>query len=597
MKSLQELGLASSTLHDLSPLAKLKNLKLLNLNNSTVANTSSLSKLTQIERLSWSDASLENTDPFLHMTDLTHLDLRRSKVTDLNGLGNLAKLEELNLTDTAVKELSPLKRLSMLRDIHLSRTDVSDLAPLASHTKLERLFSSDTDVKDLKPLTELTSLTSLALSGTQVDDLSGIESLHNLVSLNLNNTKVESVSKLSALTKLVGLGLVKSNVTDLQGIEGFKKLKYLHLSGSTVHNISAVERLRSLKLIKLSNTPVVDITPLSELKRLEQVDLSGSMVKDVEALSPLHELRSLNLNHTPVLDLRPVTKLKRLQTYSKDGGLQFEGTQAAKIDPEIARISANPKERARAAALYSHLESWNLPSNEESHYNGATIPHAADFAFLSYAHQDSKLIGNIHEFLTDQSVPIWWDANINAGDGWRDEIAKRLRDAKVVVTFWTEESVRSRSVIEEASNAQSLGKLIHVRLDGSPLPYGFAETQYLDLQEWDGTPSHHQMRKLLQSIRDKIYPLSADELSQKLLASSPIALVPAEGRLTPKDTPPSARPEVEYAVDLEERLIGLRQTVGAAVLKSADTAAYQVPNDLRYSLSAIENALNSAQIT
>ncbi|HDZ82307.1 MAG TPA: TIR domain-containing protein [Roseobacter sp.] len=597
MKSLKELTLELCTLQDLSPIANLKNLKVLNLDYSKVANTSSLSELTQIMSLSWVEGNLENTDPLQHLTDLVQIDLKRSKVTNLNGLSALAKLENLNLSDTAVDELSPLMGSSELREIDLNHTSVSDLAPLAGHTKLEKLFFSGTGVKNLKPLAKLTSLIHLQLYGTQINDLSGIEGLHNLITLNLNYTEVESLSKLLALTKLRGLGLKGTKIGDLQGIEGANQLRKLHLSGSSVNDISAVKQLSSLDYIDLSNTQVVDITPLAELRWLEKINLSDSMVDDVEALSQLHMLRSLNLNNTPVLDLRPVTDLRRLRTFSKDGGLQFEGTLAAKTDPEIARISANPKQRARATALYSQLEDWDLPLDYESHSKDAPISITEGFAFLSYAHQDRKLVGNIHSFLADHSVPLWWDSNLGPGDRWRSEISRKLSAAKVVVTFWTKESVNSKSVVEEASNAQRLGKLIHVRLDASPLPYGFAETQYLDLQNWDGTPNHHQMRKLLQSIRDKIYPLSTEEISEKLLASSPIALVPEEGKLTPKDTPPNVRPEIEYAVDLEERLIGLRQTVEAAVLKSNDTASYQVPNDLRHSLSAIDNALNSGRIS
>lgn len=597
MKSLEELTLELSTVQDLSPLAKLRNLRVLNLNYSTVANTSSLSKLTQIVSLIWVEGNLENTDPLQHLTDLVQINLMRSKVKNLNGLSALTKLENLNLSDTAIDELSPLAGLSELREIDLNDTSVSDLDPLASHTKLKRISFSGTNVKNLKPLAELTSLNYLQLYGTQINDLSGIEGLHNITGLNLNNTEVESVSKLSALTKLRGLGLKGTKIRDLQGIEKAKHLRTLNLSGSSVNDISAVKQLSSLNYIDLSNTSVVDITPLAELRWLEKINLSGSMVGDVEALSRLRMLRSLNLNNTPVLDLRPVTGLRRLRTFSKDGGLQFEGTLAAKTDPEIARISANPKQRARATALYSQLEDWDLPLDDESHSKDAPISVAEGFAFISYAHQDRKLVSNIHSFLADHSVPLWWDSNLDPGDEWRSEIARKLSAAKVVVTFWTKESVKSKSVVEEASNAQRLGKLIHVRLDASPLPYGFAETQHLDLQGWDGTPNHHQMQKLLQSIRDKIDPLSTEEISERLLASSPIALVPEEGKLTPKDTPPNARPEVEYAVDLEARLIGLRQTVDAAVLKSNDTASYQVPNDLRHSLSAIDIALNSERIS
>ncbi len=597
MSNLRELTLELSTLRDLSPLANLKKLKFLNLDYSIVTNTQSISSLNQLETLQWVDASLEDTDTLMNLKKLIYLDLRRSKIESLNGLSELKKLENLYISHTKVKDLSPLIALDALRKININHTEISDLSPLENNSELQSLFFSGTKVVDLKPLSNLKSLSAIQLYGTEVRSLSGLEGLNNVISLNLNDTQVDHISPLSSLTKLEGLGLRNTNVRNLKGIEGAKRLRRLHLSGSQVSDISAVKRLRSLEYIDLSKTQIVDISPLADLRRLEKVNLSGSKVDDVEALSQLNMLRSLNLNDTPVLDLRPVTELKRLKTFSKDGGLQFEGTQAAKTDPEIARISANPKERARATALYSQLENWDLPTDIDIKSREAFAPPSSDFAFISYAHQDSDLIGDIHHFLTEQSLPLWWDSDLGAGDSWRNEISQKLSEAKVVVTFWTKNSVKSPSVIEEASNAQKLGKLVHVRLDASPLPYGFAETQYLELRDWDGTPNHYQMRKLIQSIRDKLEPLSVDELSQKILASSPVALVPEEGKLTPKDTPPNARPEVEYAVDLEERLIGLRQTVGAAISKANDSASYQLPNDLRHSLSAIENALEQDKIS
>jgi hypothetical protein len=116
-------------------------------------------------------------------------------------------------------------------------------------------------------------------------------------------------------------------------------------------------------------------------------------------------------------------------------------------------------------------------------------------------------------------------------------------------------------VVEEASNAQKLRKLLHVRLDDAELPYGFAETQWVDLRNWDGTATHPEMRKLLQALRDRLEPPDSRIMAARLQAANPIAMVAENGRLTPKDTPLNAPPEIRNGADLEARIEGLRQKI------------------------------------
>lgn len=597
MKQLTGLTIQNGKLKDLSLLSELPNLRTLNIDRSKLANIASLSGLKKLTKFSWNGGHLESVQPLSGLSNLAHVSLARSSLSDLDGTETLAKLSYLDVASTSIRDLAPIANLTNLRTLNLSRTDIVDLSHLAELENLRSLGLAGCDITDLRPLSELSYLTLLHLSESSITDLSGLEKLKQLRALYINNTGITEIAPLAKLTGLSKLELKNTKLRNLSGIEDARHLRNLDVSGSSVSDISAITGLRGLETVSLRASPITDITPLKGLARLEEVDLSSTKVVDLEPLGRLWMLRSLNLNHTPVLDLRPVTALRRLKTYSKKGGLQFEGTLAAKTDPEIARISANPKERARAIALGDQLVDWELPEDDSQNENPTPVPLSKSFAFLSYSSKDSGRVGNIHSFLVDQSIPLWWDADIEAGASWRDEIAKRLSSAKAVTTFWTEDSVSSKSVIEEASEAQKLKKLIHVRLDDAVLPYGFAETQYLDLRQWDGTAEHPQMRKLLQSIQDKIAPPSPDALSARLMASSPVIMVASNGLLTPKDTPPNARPEVENAVDLEDRLIGLRQTVQTVVAKANDNESYQLPNDLRYALTSIETAINGDRLS
>lgn len=211
--------------------------------------------------------------------------------------------------------------------------------------------------------------------------------------------------------------------------------------------------------------------------------------------------------------------------------------------------------------------------------------------FLSYANADRDRVGALHAFLSEQSLPLWWDQDIPAGATFRDEIADRLISAAAVFVLWTEHSTKSKGVFEEAAKAQSNGKLVHARLDDAPLPYGFAETQYVDLSGWDGTATHPAMRKLLQALRDKLNPPSEAEIVDRIHRASPVAMTPHEGKLSPLDTPPHVRPEADNPADLDDRLRGLRQRL-ASVQEMAD-GRYQLPDDLHHCLAGVGRALDA----
>jgi hypothetical protein len=185
--------------------------------------------------------------------------------------------------------------------------------------------------------------------------------------------------------------------------------------------------------------------------------------------------------------------------------------------------------KARAQALFDLLDAGWVPVGY-----GADAPKTLPFVFLSYASANRSKIAAYHQFFQTQSLPLWWDQDIPAGGAWRGSIADQLANARAVLTFWDANSVQSPAVIEEAATAQRAGKLLHVRLDDAPLPYGFGETQYVDLRAWDGTAEHPAMRKLLQAMRDKLTPPDKDALAARLAKASPIAMVAQAGQLTPK---------------------------------------------------------------
>ena len=491
----------------------------------------------------------------------------------------LTHLKVLDLERTRVSDLAALSELAALTELRLGNTAVVDLGPLSDSTSLTRLWLTQAPVSDLSPLAKLTSLVGLWLRGTPVRDIAPLSGLTALVGLELSDT-------------LIGLETGDTEAADLSHLSGLTRLTDLRLSRTGVASIAPLSALRALTVLRLEGTEVRDLTPLEGLVALTDLRLNDTAVSDLMPLSGLAGLMELRLDGSRVFDLRPLRPLWRLISEYGHDGLSFKNTAATTAVPRIAEIAEidDPAERART--LFAYLEDWAPPSESTPRPDVSvdTLPNL----FISYSRNDRPQIAAFRELFRAQGLPVWWDQDIPAGAAWREEIARRLVDSNAVVTFWTGASVTSNSVIEEASRAQAAGKLVHVRLDDAALPFGFAETQYVDLRDWDRTAFHPQMQKLLMALRDKVSPPTADQMAARLAASSPVAMLPRGGVLAPVDTPPHVRPEVENASDLAARIEGLKQIVTALLVKAADRQNYQFPTDLQHALSGAKMTLTAA---
>ncbi|MCA3507071.1 MAG: TIR domain-containing protein, partial [Rhodobacter sp.] len=524
--------------------------------------------------------------------------LASTPVSDLAPLRGLTGLQELRLDSTQVSDLAPLQGLTGLQELRLDSTQVSDLAPLQGLTGLQNLDLASTPVSDLAPLRGLTGLQYLDLASTPVSDLAPLRELTGLQILSLDTTQVSDLAPLRRLTGLQVLSLDTTQVGDLAALKGLTGLQELWLDNTRVSDLAPLRGLTGLQVLSLKTTPVSDLVPLQGLTGLQTLRLDNTRVSDLAPLRGLTGLRALSLDRTRVLDLRPLAGLRRLADEPEYNGLTFRGIPAT-ADPRIAEIAGIEDAAVRAKALFDLLDGgWvppgaPTPRDDPPPETGSTPA----FFFLSYASQDRPRIGTLRNFLTGQGLPLWWDQDIPAGAEWRRTIATQLDAAKAVVTFWTQESVARKPVVEEASHAQATGRLLHVRLDDAPLPWGFGETQYVDLRGWDGTATHPQMAKLLQALHDRLNPPDAAAMAARLLAASPVAMLPKGGKLAPVDTPPNVRPEVENAPDLAARVEGLKQVLAPLRAKAADRDNYQFPADLGHALAAVHSALHAETLS
>jgi len=120
--------------------------------------------------------------------------------------------------------------------------------------------------------------------------------------------------------------------------------------------------------------------------------------------------------------------------------------------------------------------------------------------FLSYSHQDDSIARGLAEAISSAGHQIWSDRQIHGGSRFATEIDRALKDAEAVVVLWSDASVESAWVQDEAAEGRDSGRLIPVTLKGRKAPLGFRQFQAIDIGTWTGSGQIPRLQELLRAI-------------------------------------------------------------------------------------------------
>lgn len=120
--------------------------------------------------------------------------------------------------------------------------------------------------------------------------------------------------------------------------------------------------------------------------------------------------------------------------------------------------------------------------------------------FLSYDHEDAIRASPIASALEKAGHSVWWDRHIHGGAEYNSEIEGAVERADAVVVLWSERSVKSAWVRDEAAEGRDSGKLVPVLIDGVKPPMGFRQYQTVDLAAWKGGKQIPKLAELLHAI-------------------------------------------------------------------------------------------------
>jgi adenylate cyclase len=119
--------------------------------------------------------------------------------------------------------------------------------------------------------------------------------------------------------------------------------------------------------------------------------------------------------------------------------------------------------------------------------------------FLSYAREDVESARKLAEAVGRGGHEVWWDRHIQGGSRFTTEIDRALKDAEVVVVLWTDASIESAWVQDEAAEGRDTGRLVPVSLNGCRAPLGFRQFHTVAL-DWDPNGEPQPMAELLQAL-------------------------------------------------------------------------------------------------
>jgi adenylate cyclase len=189
--------------------------------------------------------------------------------------------------------------------------------------------------------------------------------------------------------------------------------------------------------------------------------------------------------------------------------------------------------------------------------------------FLSYAREDEPAARQLAAGIGRAGHEVWWDRHIQGGSRFASEIDRELKEAEAVVVLWTEASVDSAWVQDEAAEGRDSKRLVPVTLGSSRPPLGFRQFHTVDLGSWTGEGDPKDLDSLVQAIESTA------------ASRSPKAAAPAEAKAKVQAISVcvlpfvnmSGDPEQEYFSDgISEDIITDLSKVSALLVIARNTA-------------------------
>lgn len=122
--------------------------------------------------------------------------------------------------------------------------------------------------------------------------------------------------------------------------------------------------------------------------------------------------------------------------------------------------------------------------------------------FISYASENRERARELAQALGARGWSVWWDREIPLGKSFDEVIEKALSEAKCAIVLWSEVSIASEWVRNEASEGKRRGILIPVFIEAVDAPLAFRLLNGADLRDWNGEAKHAELDRLIKRVTE-----------------------------------------------------------------------------------------------
>ncbi len=150
--------------------------------------------------------------------------------------------------------------------------------------------------------------------------------------------------------------------------------------------------------------------------------------------------------------------------------------------------------------------------------------------FISYAREDREWVEKLASALEAEGFSVWWDWDLLVGKRYRETIETELQACKSAVVVWSQHSIRSDFVRDEAEDAQQRNILVPVLKETVRPPAGFRQLQTADLTTWTGGDTHAEFRRMMKGVSHLVGRTAKGDMVREDAPTPPEPAKPADTR-------------------------------------------------------------------